>query len=153
MAEKKQIFAEAASQQGKHTLPFILMLISGIFIIGGALLYSVALRPVSANAIIANLTTNSSVKLNATQIGVIRSEINSGVYTDTVYGLIGFGVLCGVLLLISSYMVYRPKSRSSMKTFSIIAIIFALLSIFANAGLIIGLVLGVIGGILGLMNK
>ncbi len=137
----------------KHTLPFILMVIGGFLILLGGVYEISAVHAISANAIISNLTaSNPALANNATELKLINSEVSSGVLYDAIYAVVATGVICGLLVMLSGFMVYRP-SGNRLKVFSIIAIIFSLISIIGAAGFIVGMILGIIGGILGLMKK
>ncbi len=148
-----QAFEVPAPSQGRHILPFIFILVGGILILIEAFYGLSAVHALNANALIANITKNSSVKLNATDISLINKEVSSDEIYDAVYAVVGIGIVAGLLLVISSIMIYRANSRHQVKVYSAIAIIFGLISIFVGGGFIIGMALGVIGGILGLMNK
>jgi hypothetical protein len=54
--------------------------------------------------------------------------------------------------MLSGIMSYNPKGNR-LKIFSIVAIIFSLISILGDGGFLVGMILGIIGGALGLMKK
>jgi hypothetical protein len=61
----------------------------------------------------------------------------------------GIAVVFAVLIIIGAYMIYNGMEMAGGVT----VLIFAVLSIFAGSGWLIGLILGVIGGILALLKK
>ncbi|MCL4387923.1 hypothetical protein M1567_02100 [Candidatus Marsarchaeota archaeon] len=146
-------FMSPSAAQQKHTLPFIFMLIGGILILLGGIYELGAVHAVSANSIIANLTaSNPAIAHNATEIKLINSYVSSGALYDAIYAVVAIGVICGIIVMLSGIMSYNPKGNR-LKIFSIVAIIFSLISILGDGGFLVGMVLGIIGGILGLMKK
>ncbi len=146
-------FMSPSTGQQKHTLPFIFMLIGGILILLGGVYEIGAIHAVSANSIIANLTaTNPSIAHNATEIKLINSYVSSGALYDAIYAVVAVGIICGIVVMLSGIMSYNPKGNR-LKIFSIVAIIFSLISILGDGGFIVGMIMGIIGGILGLMKK
>ncbi len=142
----------SAGQQ-KHTLPFIFMLIGGILILLGGIYELSAVSSVSANSIIANLTaSNPALAHNATEIKLINNYVSSGALYDAIYAVVAVGIICGIVVMLSGIMSYNPKGNR-LKIFSIVAIIFSLISILGDGGFLVGMILGIIGGILGLMKK
>ena len=142
----------SAGQQ-KHTLPFIFMLIGGILILFGGIYELSAVSSVSANSIIANLTaSNPALAHNATEIKLINNYVSSGALYDAIYAVVAVGIICGIVVMLSGIMSYNPKGNR-LKIFSIVAIIFSLISILGDGGFLVGMILGIIGGILGLMKK
>jgi hypothetical protein len=62
-----------------------------------------------------------------------------------------WGIVCGIVILAGSYMLYsRPASHVA---WGVIILVFSLLSIFEGGGFVIGMILGVIGGILAIVQK
>ncbi|OJT94268.1 hypothetical protein Micr_00283 [Candidatus Micrarchaeum sp.] len=149
-------FMSPSAGQQKHTLPFIFMLIGGVLILLGGIyeLSAVsAISSVSANSIIANLTaSNPALAHNATEIRLINNYVNSGALADVIYAVAAVGVICGIVVMLSGIMSYNPKGNR-LKIFSIVAIIFSLISILGDGGFLVGMILGIIGGALGLMKK
>ena len=60
------------------------------------------------------------------------------------------GVILAIIIIVGAILIYNSKTQM---TGGIIVLIFALLSIIAGGGWLIGLILGVIGGILPLLKK
>ncbi|MEM0154591.1 MAG: DUF6114 domain-containing protein, partial [Methanothrix sp.] len=86
------------------------------------------------------------------ELKLINNYVSSGALYDVIYVVVAIGIICGLMVILSGAMVYRPKGNR-LKIFSIVAIIFSLISIFGDGGFLVGMVLGIIGGILGLMKK
>ena len=146
-------FMSTSAGQQKHTLPFIFMLIGGILILFGGIYELSAVSSVSANSIIANLTaSNPALAHNATEIKLINNYVSSGALYDAIYAVVAVGIICGIVVMLSGIMSYNPKGNR-LKIFSIVAIIFSLISILGDGGFLVGMILGIIGGILGLMKK
>ncbi len=146
-------FMSTSAGQQKHTLPFIFMLIGGILILLGGIYELSAVSSVSANSIIANLTaSNPALAHNATEIKLINNYVSSGALYDAIYAVVAVGIICGIVVMLSGIMSYNPKGNR-LKIFSIVAIIFSLISILGDGGFLVGMILGIIGGILGLMKK
>ena len=83
---------------------------------------------------------------------LIKNYVNSGTYETLYIVVVAVGIICGIMVMLSGIMSYNPKGNR-LKMFSIVAIIFSLISIFGSAGFIVGMILGIIGGVLGLMKK
>jgi formate/nitrite transporter FocA (FNT family) len=146
-------FMAPSQDQRKHTLPFIFMLIGGLLILLGGVYEGSLIHSVSANAIISNLSvSNPSIAHNATDLKLIKNYVNSGTYETLYIVVVAVGIICGIMVMLSGIMSYNPKGNR-LKMFSIVAIIFSLISIFGSAGFIVGMILGIIGGVLGLMKK
>lgn len=65
---------------------------------------------------------------------------------------LGFGLICGLIIIVGSIMLFRRPQQHRM--WGVIVLIFSLLSLVGTAGgAIIGLLLGSIGGILGITWK
>jgi len=142
----------ASSQGQKHMLPFIFMVVGGLLIILGGAYELTAINSITANSINSTIASNPALANNATAVALLHSELSSGVIADTIYAVAGVGIISGIIVMLSGVLSYDPKGNR-LKTFSIVAIIFSLISIIGAAGFIIGLVFGIIGGILGLMKK
>jgi hypothetical protein len=62
-----------------------------------------------------------------------------------IIGVGAWGIICGALVLIASYVIYaRPYAHA---IWGAIILIFSLLSFFDGAGFVVGAVLGIIGGL------
>jgi hypothetical protein len=92
-------------------------------------------------------------------IRIIRGEALAVFGTDRLWHrLLGLairvdgviGVVLAVIIIVGVILIYNSKTRM---TGGIIVIVFALLSIIAGGGWLIGLILGVIGGILALLKN
>jgi hypothetical protein len=68
-------------------------------------------------------------------------------------GAIGLvGIISGIVMIISAVMM-NSTNKSKVTTWSIIALVFSLISLANGGGFIIGFILGLVGGILGLTYK
>jgi hypothetical protein len=65
-----------------------------------------------------------------------------------IFGVIG--IISGIMMIISAAMI-NTVNKAQIKTWSVIALIFSIVSIANFGGFIIGFLLGVIGSILGLV--
>ncbi|MDD3932490.1 MAG: DUF6114 domain-containing protein [Methanoculleus sp.] len=75
----------------------------------------------------------------------------TGYFPFVAAGIGIWGIVCGIIILIGSYMLYsRPASHAA---WGVVILIFSLLSVFEGGGFVIGLILGVIGGILAIVLK
>ncbi|MCE5339427.1 MAG: hypothetical protein LLF90_12195 [Methanomicrobiaceae archaeon] len=75
----------------------------------------------------------------------------TGYFPFVAAGIGIWGIVCGIISLIGSYMLYsRPASHAA---WGVVILIFSLLSVFEGGGFVIGLILGVIGGILAIVLK
>ncbi|MCL4411602.1 hypothetical protein M1329_01555, partial [Candidatus Marsarchaeota archaeon] len=62
------------------------------------------------------------------------------------------GIVSGIIMILASVMLYNTNV-SKVKTWSIIALVFSIISLGAFGGFVIGFILGLIGSILGLTYK
>jgi hypothetical protein len=92
-------------------------------------------------------------------IRIIRGEALAVFGTDRLWSrLLGLairvdgliGIVLAVIIIVGAVLIYNSKTQM---TGGVIVLIFALLSIIAGGGWLIGLILGVIGGILALLKK
>lgn len=115
--------------------PVILSIIGGVLILGyGALILALGVGGLGS---MANLT--------GTQ-GMTAGFVNLALEV-----LGAWGVICGLVMILSAVMVYRrPVSHVA---WGLVIILFSILSIFGGAGLFIGLVIGIIGGAWAVMWK
>ena len=67
-----------------------------------------------------------------------------------VSGLVGimgtFGLACGIIVLVSSVMLLT--GRGQQRTWSVLILVFSVLSLFGMGGFLVGAVLGIVGGAL-----
>lgn len=110
----------------KPSAAFVLTLIGGILV----LLYSIVLTIVGT----------ALVSL------VSRSMSGYG----SIYGIIG--ILIGLIIIVSAIML-NSTDKTKIRNWSIVALIFSIISLVFGGGFIIGFVLGLIGSILGLTYK
>ena len=110
---------------GKPTAAFALVLIGGILVLIGGLV-TLALGAVTS---------------------VVSSIGGLGVATDGALGLI-----FGVIMIVSALML-NNTDKKKVTMWSVIALIFSLLSLANGGGFVIGFILGLIGSILGLTYK
>ena len=67
-------------------------------------------------------------------------------------GMIGiFGLVSGVIVLLSSVMLLTGKGQR--RTWSVLILVFSILSLFGLGGFLVGAVLGIVGGALALQWK
>lgn len=123
---------EVKKMAEKPTAAFVLSLVGGVLIL--------------VNAII--------VLIGATIAAAIASVVPVvGVATGVVviaYGLAG--LVIGILVIVGAIMI-NSGNPGKVRTWSIIVLVFSVISILIGGGFIIGLVLGLVGGILGLVWK
>ncbi len=115
----------------KPTAAFVLVLIGGVFVLIGGL------------ATIA-LGGFASALGSALHVG-------SGVGTGISVGGV-LGVIAGIVMIISSILMNKTDV-SKVKMWSIVAIVFTIISLGNFGGFVIGFILGLIGSILGLTYK
>lgn len=126
----------------KPTAAFALALIGAIFIIINAVLALIG------GLFIAGMAGEYSEWLE--MIPGAGAAVGAYVAIILIYAIVG--LVFGVLVLVGATMI-NSGEKSKVKTGSILALVFSILSIFVGGGFYIGLILGLIGGILGLIWK
>ena len=108
--------------------PVILSIIGGVLILGyGALVIALGVGGLG-----------SMINLTGTQ-GMSPGQVNLALEAVG-----GWGVICGIPVILGAAMVYRRPA--SHVAWGLVIVFFSILSIFGGAGLFIGLVIGIIGG-------
>jgi hypothetical protein len=80
---------------------------------------------------------------------VDRSLIHTSLFSPLIFlGIATFGLLCGIVVLISAVMLKRRPAAHS--TWGILIVVFSVLSFFGFGGFFVGAVLGIVGGALAL---
>ncbi len=86
-------------------------------------------------------------------VAAIGASLFSLVALGAVGGLIGVvGILSGIIMIVASFMI-RSGNASSIRMWSVIALVFTIIGLANGGGFIIGFVLGLVGSILGLAYK
>jgi len=166
---KKEIGMATSDPQARAKRPtaaFVLMLIGGILILVVGLLVVAAgyLLPTLVNFLInsTNVTANvpPAVSKNLSAIAQLvngqllnmtpssLATLQNGIYTS---GLIG--TVSGIMVVLMAIMVRKAKERKNVHLFSVVALIFSIVSYFGGGGVIVGMILAFIGGILGVLYK
>jgi hypothetical protein len=92
-------------------------------------------------------------------VRIIRGEALAVLGTDRIWHRVlglairadgAIGIVLAITIIVGAILIYNPKTQMAG---SIIVLIFAILSIIAGGGWLVGLILGLIGGILGLLKK
>ena len=113
----------------KPTAAFVVSLIAGILILGGAIF----------------------IMAFASALGGILGGLGGGAAGTIllVYGAVG--LIFALLVLIGAIMLWmKPQSHVA---WGVVILLFSLFSIITGGGFIIGLILGLVGGILGIVWK
>ena len=125
----------------KPTAAFVLVLIGGIIVLIGALLAVSGLL----------VTLNASNAIASAYGGYYNnSAVNGALYLGI--GLALASLVAGVLMIISSIKL-NSTNVAVVKKWSIVALVFTLVSLTTFGGFVIGFILGLIGSILGLTYK
>jgi type II secretory pathway component PulF len=66
-------------------------------------------------------------------------------------GLGAFGLICGIIVLVSAVML--QVSPSKWRTWGILILVFSVLSFLGTGGLVVGAILGIVGGAMALSWK
>ncbi len=128
----------------KPTAAFVLVLIGGIIVLIGALL--------SVGALLVTMSaSNAAASLASAYGGYYNSSaVNGALYLGI--GLALASLVAGVLMIISSIKL-NSTNVAVVKKWSIVALVFTLVSLTTLGGFVIGFILGLIGSILGLTYK
>ncbi len=128
----------------KPTAAFVLVLIGGIIVLIGALL--------SVGALLVTMSaSNAAASLASAYGGYYNSSaVNGALYLGI--GLALASLVAGVLMIISSIKL-NSTNVAVVKKWSIVALVFTLVSLTTFGGFVIGFILGLIGSILGLTYK
>lgn len=124
----------------RPTAAFVLTLIGGVLVLIGGL---------------ALITIGALFGAAGSMAGSAGFGVPGAIIGGTGYLAAGFGVLglaLGVLLIIASTKI-NSTNPSKIKTWSILALVFSLVSLIAGSGFFIGFILALVGSILGLVHK
>ncbi|HZD43897.1 MAG TPA: DUF6114 domain-containing protein [Methanomicrobiales archaeon] len=79
-------------------------------------------------------------------VGTFFLPFGAAAYAASIVIAVGvWGIICGIIILFGSYVLYNRPVRNHV-LWGVIIIIFSILSFFAGGGFIIGAILGIIGG-------
>ncbi len=117
-----------ASVGNKPTAAFALTLLGGILVLLGGIAVMI-------------LGSIGTMTINNVQVGH-----NVG----RMFGLIG--VISGIIMIVAAVFM-NSTNKSKVKEWSIVALVFTLISLGNGGGFILGFILGLIGSILGLVYK
>ena len=125
--------------QESPRLAFLISLISGLFILAGALSTIFA-------GILLRISGFESANHEVTWPGVLGSGVGLFEFGFEVTGM--FGVFVGIVMILAAVMLVKRPKKSS--TWGSVIILFAFFSIYCAAmgGFGLGFVLGLIGGVL-----
>ena len=119
----------------------IISLIGGIIITLGGVLFVAVSAFVLPSLSYSNLVTPHNLPASAVP-GLVSGFV----------GMIGiFGLVSGAIVLVSSVMLLT--GRGQRRTWSVLVLVFSVLSLFGLGGFLIGAVLGIVGGALALQWK
>lgn len=74
-----------------------------------------------------------------------------GIASFVVGGLGTFGLISGIIVLVSAIMLQVSPGRS--RTWGVLILVFSVLSFLGTGGFVVGAILGVVGGVLALRWK
>jgi hypothetical protein len=136
---KKKMTQNTAT--GYPTTASIISLIGGIVITLGGLLFVAVSTFVLPNINYGNLVLPQNLPASAIP-GLVSGFV----------GMIGiFGLVSGAVVLVSSVMLLTGKGQP--RTWSVLILVFSILSLFGLGGFLVGAVLGIVGGALALRWK
>ena len=119
----------------------ILALVGGLIITLSGVLFLAVSALVLPNISYANINTPPNLPASAVP-GMVSGFV----------GLIGiFGLVSGVIVLVSSVMLLTNTGQ--MRTWSVLILVFSILSFLGMGGFVVGAVLGIVGGALVLKWK
>lgn len=126
---------------GYPTTASIISLIGGIIITLGGLLFLAVSAFILPSLNYGNLVIPQNLPASAIP-GLVSGFV----------GMIGiFGLVSGVIVLASSVMLLTGKGQQ--RTWSVLVLVFSILSLFGLGGFLVGAVLGIVGGALTLRWK
>ena len=126
-----------ASSGQKPVAPFVLSLLSGVFIALGGII--------------------SSLWISYWPMGWMGSMMNWWSGSTATFGMMGFimgivGIIFGIIVIISAIMLYRDPKQHEL--WGALIVVFSVISIVSGmGGMGIGLALGLIGGVLAIVWK
>lgn len=119
----------------------IISLVGGILITLGGVLFVAVSAFVLPNINYTNLNTPANLPVSALP-GLVSGFV----------GLMGaFGLVTGAIVLVSSVMLLT--NRGQVRTWSVLILVFSILSFVGMGGFVVGAVLGIVGGALVLKWK
>jgi len=126
---------------GYPTTASIISLIGGIIITLGGVLFVAVSAFVLPTLNYGNLVIPQNLPASAIP-GLVSGFV----------GMIGiFGLVSGAIVLVSSVMLLTGKGQP--RTWSVLILVFSILSLFGLGGFLVGAVLGIVGGALALRWK
>jgi len=126
---------------GYPTTASIISLIGGIIITLGGVLFVAVSAFILPGLNYGNLVVPQNLPASAIP-GLVSGFV----------GMIGiFGLVSGVIVLVSSVMLLTGKGQP--RTWSVLILVFSILSLFGLGGFLVGAVLGIVGGALALRWK
>jgi len=126
---------------GYPTTASIISLIGGIIITLGGVLFMAVSAFILPGLSYGNLVVPQNLPASAIP-GLVSGFV----------GMIGiFGLVSGVIVLVSSVMLLTGKGQP--RTWSVLILVFSILSLFGLGGFLVGAVLGIVGGALALRWK
>jgi hypothetical protein len=124
----------------KPTTSFILSLISGVLILGGATMIGYLGSP-----------SHYSGMMGGYYRGMMGGYYGMMNYGGWFYGFTALGIVSGLLVLVGAVMTYTQPRQ--VTTWGIIVLVFSIASLSGGGGFFVGAILGVVGGILALTWK
>jgi hypothetical protein len=126
---------------GYPTTASIISLIGGIIITLGGVLFVAVSAFILPSLNYGNLVIPQNLPASAIP-GLVSGFV----------GMIGiFGLVSGAIVLVSSVMLLTGKGQP--RTWSVLILVFSILSLFGLGGFLVGAVLGIVGGALALRWK
>jgi hypothetical protein len=126
---------------GYPTTASIISLIGGIIITLGGVLFMAVSAFILPSLNYGNLVIPQNLPASAIP-GLVSGFV----------GMIGiFGLISGAVVLVSSVMLLTGKGQP--RTWSVLILVFSVLSLFGLGGFLVGAVLGIVGGALALQWK
>jgi hypothetical protein len=126
---------------GYPTTASIIALIGGIIITLGGVLFVAVSAFILPSLNYGNLVIPQNLPASAIP-GLVSGFV----------GMIGiFGLVSGAIVLVSSMMLLTGKGQR--RTWSVLILVFSVLSLFGLGGFLVGAVLGIVGGALALQWK
>ncbi len=143
------------AEQATPTIAFALSLVAGILILVSGIAILV-LGSAFMGGMMGGYSPGTTGEYHEDMMGEYEDPMDGYHYQPGYFPLVAagigiWGIVCGVIILVGSYMLYsRPASHAA---WGVIILVFSLLSIFEGGGFVIGMILGAIGGILAIVLK
>ncbi|MDG6901306.1 MAG: hypothetical protein JRM80_05030 [Nitrososphaerota archaeon] len=124
------------------TASFVLSLIAGILILGGA-----GMMMTFSNAIPYYGMMGGYYGMMGGYYGVTHGFGYGGWF----YGAAAVGLIAGIVVLVGAVMIYSRPSKAP--TWGLLVLVFSILSFFGMGGFFLGAILGIVGGVLAMVWK